>query len=132
MPASVSCGRTDKKKKLKIHARGRIGIQQHVKTNIRFEIKEVPPMPNERRLGRAGWHNETWERFEQSVPEYNQKFDKLRAALLKTGGVYIPKGVLNESSTVVASNDNTSPTASTPIIAEEVQPETVQQPSDKQ
>eukprot|EP01080_Neovahlkampfia_damariscottae_P004418 gene4418-7793_t len=60
----VTKGRT--RKRYKIHARGKYGVQITRWSHLTVILAEVPELENERRLGSRGWTNERWDKFYQS------------------------------------------------------------------
>lgn len=52
-------------KRLRIHARGRYGILHKRYCGLRLRVVEVPEMPNEKKLGRLGWKNSTWDEWDR-------------------------------------------------------------------
>lgn len=49
------------------HAKGRVAMRKRSVTHVFVHLVEVPVMENERRLGRYGWTNKTWEAYERKV-----------------------------------------------------------------
>jgi large subunit ribosomal protein L22 len=56
-------GRGPYLKRIRYHAKMRHGIMRRKTTHFYIKLVEVPMKPNERRLGRWGWTNETWNRL---------------------------------------------------------------------
>ena len=56
-------------KRLNPMGRSRFGIMHHPKCHLRIVLQEIPYKAGEVRLGKAGWRNSTWERFENFVPK---------------------------------------------------------------
>jgi len=51
------------RKRLKIHARGKRGVQTLKFSHIKVILMEVPERENERKLGNHGWTNKKWEKY---------------------------------------------------------------------
>jgi large subunit ribosomal protein L22 len=58
----ASVGRARYLRRLRYHAKMRHGIMRRKHTHFYIKLVEVPLKENERRLGRHGWHNSTWEK----------------------------------------------------------------------
>eukprot|EP01027_Heterolobosea_sp_BB2_P002451 GEZU01003688.1.p1 GENE.GEZU01003688.1~~GEZU01003688.1.p1 ORF type:complete len:316 (+),score=59.54 GEZU01003688.1:55-948(+) len=51
-------------RRIKYHSKGRFGIMHHPRSHLTIVLEEVPYSENEKRLGKAGWTNKTWEAWE--------------------------------------------------------------------
>lgn len=72
-----SVGRGKMVPRLRIHARGRHGLQHKQFSNVRMKLVEVPLIEGERKLGRWGWNNKTWESYHEIAEELPSLFPHL-------------------------------------------------------
>jgi large subunit ribosomal protein L22 len=72
-------GRGPYLKRIRYHAKMRHGIMRRKTTHFYIKLVEVPMKPNERRLGRWGWTNETWNRLYSEYERRKAEEDQERS-----------------------------------------------------